>query len=68
MDEKAEDLIKMVEKVSRGIKESEVKAYLGCQKYYKDRVAEFERVKTESKKRFSHHSTLELKQTSSTRI
>lgn len=37
MEEKTEDLIKAVEKMSRGIKDSELNAYQWCQKLVKDR-------------------------------
>jgi hypothetical protein len=37
-DDKPEELLKIMERMTRNIKDSEVRAYQCCQKYFKDHV------------------------------
>jgi hypothetical protein len=52
-DEKPEELLKIIEKLSRGIKDSEIRAYMACQKYFKDHLVENEKVRDLSRRRIS---------------
>ena len=59
-DDKPEELLKTMEKLSRGIKDSELRSYQSCQKYFRDRVTEAERARDFSKKQQQRVSTVSL--------
>lgn len=42
-----------MEKMSRGIKDSELRSYQSCQKYFRDHASESDKIKDLSRKRLS---------------